>query len=185
MTESSHRIPTQPIPKPINNSFSRRFGLSTTGVGLFLFLLGAVPQYFGLDNSEAIGFVQVGVFTIGLLLICLGGSFALNSLWPRYWRSIAADIGLRLAWSGWVMAGVSAMADIIGLGTRPLRTSFTFFGPWQGYGVLLGEGLIFIGFLMMIPFRKEYPIEKPEEEEEVSEEESGETEPQISISIEN
>ena len=185
MTENESRIPTQPIPKPINNNFSRRVGLITTGVGLLLFLLGAVPQYFGLDNSEAIGFVQVGVFTFGLLLINLGGTFALYSLWPQGWRSISADIGLRLAWSGWVMAATAALADILGLGTRPLATSYTFFGPWQGYGVLVGEGVIFIGFLMMIPFRKEYPIEKPEEEGEVLEEESGETEPKVSISIEN
>ena len=184
MTENESRIPTQPIPKPINNNFSRRFGLITAGVGLLLFLLGSFPQYFGLDNSEVIGFVQVGVFTFGLLLICLGGSFALNSLWPQSWRSIAADIGLRLAWSGWVMAATAALADILGLGTRPLATSFTFFGPWQARGVMIGEVFIFIGFLMMIPFQKEYPFKPPEESDE-DPEPPEEDSPGIHISIEN
>ena len=187
MTENQNRIPTQPIPKPINNTFSRRFGLITAGVGLLMFLVGAVPQYFGLDNSEAIGFVQVGVFTLGLLLICLGGTFALNSLWPPHWRSIAADIGLRLAWSGWVMAATAAMADILGLGTRQLRTSFTFFGPWQMRGVLVGQVFIFIGLLMMVPFQKEYPPRPPEDEPEDSEalEQGEDDSPKVSISIEN
>jgi hypothetical protein len=144
-------------PKPINNTFIRRFGLIATGVGLILFLIGSMPQLFGLDISEAVGFVQVGVFTIGLLLITLGGSYALNSLWPRHWRSIAADIGLRVAWSGWVLAGVSALADILGLGTSPLIVTHTYFGYWQARGVLLGEAVIFIGFLLMIPYKRDFP----------------------------
>jgi hypothetical protein len=93
----------------------------------------------------------------------VGGSFALTSLWPRHWRSIAADIGLRVAWSGWVMAAVAALADILGLGTRPLTTTTTFFGFWQARGILLGEALIFIGFFLMIPFQKEFPVQEEEE----------------------
>ena len=166
MTENP-ATPQPPLtPKPINNTFSRRFGLVATGVGLLMFLLGAVPQWFGVDNSEAIGFVQVGVFTMGLLLICVGGTFALNSLWPRHFRSLAADIGLRVAWSGWVLAAVAALADILGLGTRPLSTSYTFFGFWQARGVLLGETLIFIGFFLMIPFQKEFPLQEADKDDE-------------------
>jgi hypothetical protein len=153
-------------PRPINNTFNRRFGLTTTGIGFVLFLLGSVPQAFGLDISEAVGFVQVGVFTFGLLLICLGGSYALNSLWPKHWRSLAADIGLRVAWSGWVLAAVAATADIIGLGTSPLSTTQTYFGFWQARGVLIGEAVIFIGFLMMIPYKRDFPPPPSEVEPE-------------------
>jgi hypothetical protein len=100
---------------------------------------------------------------------------ALNSLWPDHWRSIAADFGLRIAWSGWVLAAISALADIIGLGTQPLSTSYTFFGFWQARGVLIGEGLIFIGFVLMIPFKKEFPPlpADPETEELPAEGSSG------------
>ena len=154
MSENSQQELT---PKPINNTFTRRFGLIVTGVGLLLFLIGSVPQLFGLDISEAVGFVQVGVFTMGLLLITMGGTFAINSLWPRHWRSIAADIGLRVAWSGWVLAGVAAMADILGLGTSPLILTHTYFGHWQARGVLIGEAVIFIGFLLMIPYKRDFP----------------------------
>lgn len=200
MTDSAPSQLNPPAPRLINNTVSRRFGVITTAVGLLLFVLGSVPQLFGLDNSVAIGFVQIGVFTLGLLLICIGGSFALNSLWPRHWRSIAADIGLRVAWSGWVMSAVAALADIIGLGTRPLATSYIFYGFWQARGVLLGEVLIFIGFFMMIPFQKEFPpefveesavVESPTEgeaqeaaEEQSPPEEESKADSRISISIE-
>ncbi len=83
------------------------------------------------------------------------------------------------------MSAVAAMADIIGLGTRPIATSYIFYGFWQARGVLIGEVLIFIGFFMMIPFQKEFPPEF--QEEPATEEESGpeeESERGISISIE-
>jgi hypothetical protein len=153
-------------PRPLNNTVSRRAGLISTTVGLLLCLLGSVPQTIGMNNSVAIGFVQLGVLTLGLLLICIGGSLALSSLWPSYWRSIAADIGLRVAWSGWVLAAVAAMADVLGLGTRPLSSAFIFFGFWQARGVLLGEAMIFIGFLLMIPFQREFPPPPSEGEPE-------------------
>jgi len=132
----------------------RRFGIGSALVGFFLFLLGADPGLFGLDRSEAIGFVQVGLFTFGLLLICFGGTMSLNSLWPENWKSIAADIGLRLAWTGFVIALAAGMADIFGLGTRPIFSDTPFFGFWQARGVLIGQIVIIIGLLMMIPYRK-------------------------------
>lgn len=145
----------------------RRIGLIFTGIGLLVFLIGAKPGWFGLDISVAIGVVQIGVFSLGLLLLCLGGTFTLHSLWPPHWRSIPADIGLRLAWSGLVMAIISGMADVLGLGTRPLTTSFTFFGYWQARGVVVGEILMLIGFFMMIPFQKEFPPPPQEEGDEL------------------
>jgi hypothetical protein len=159
--------PQKPTPsRRINNVSVRRLGLTLTGLGILVFLLGAVPQWFGLDNSEAVGFVQVAVFSVGLLLICLGGTWAIGSLWPAHWRSLIADIGLRLTWSGWVFAIIAALADVFGLGTRPLSTSYTFFGPWQAAGVMIGEGIMFVGFLMMIPWQKEFPPEETEDSEE-------------------
>ena len=155
-------------PRRINDQLGRRAGLIFTGVGLMVFILGAKPDWFGLNISEAIGVVQIGVFSFGLLLIGLGGTFALHSLWPPHWRSIPADIGLRLAWSGVVMAIISGMADVLGLGTRPLSSSFTFFGYWQARGVVIGQVLMLIGFFMMIPFQSEFPP-PPQEQQEDSE----------------
>ncbi len=148
-----------------NHVTQRRFGIGIALFGFLLFVLGADPGFFGLDRSEAIGFVQVGLFTFGLLLICLGGTMSLNSLWPENWKSILEEIGLRLVWTGFVIAMAAGMADIFGLGTRPLTTSTTFFGFWQARGVLIGQVVIVIGFLMMIPYRKpKLSIEDDDEE---------------------
>jgi len=167
-------------PRRINNVFIRRFGITLTILGMAVFTVGAMPGWFGLDISEAVGFIQVAVFSGGLLMICIGGSYTLGSLWPRHWRSIPADIGLRLAWSGWVFAVVSALADVFGLGTRPLAVSFTFFGPWQARGVMIGEAIMLIGFVLMIPFQKEFP---PDPDEEDTSSEIGETPEESKIKI--
>ena len=60
-------------------------------------------------------------------------------------------------WTGFVIAMASGMADVFGLGTRPIATTTIFFGYWQARGVLAGEIVMAIGFLMMIPFRKPQP----------------------------
>lgn len=143
--------------KPVNGKLTKRVGSVLTLLGLTIFLLGADPEFFGMDRSPVIGFVQVIVFSFGLVILTLGGSISLNSLWPPGQRSILADIGLRLVWTGLVVAIAAGMADLFGLGTRPLTESLTYFGYWQARGVLFGEIIILIGFILMIPFRLPSP----------------------------
>jgi len=119
---------------------------------MLVFLVGAKPEWFNLDRSPVVGFVQIAVFLIGLALICVGGYIGLAALWGKGQRSIAADIGLRLISTGYVISVFTGMADIFGMGTQPLP-AVPFFGPWQARGVELGQLFIAVGFLMMIPFR--------------------------------
>lgn len=128
-----------------------RFSLVTVAFGLFVLTVGAKPGWFGWDRSPVVGFIQISVFLIGLALICLGGYVGLAALWGREQRSILADIGMRLVGTGFVLAVFTGMADIFGLGTQP-PPMVPFFGPWQAGGVLVGQIVIAIGFLMMIPW---------------------------------
>ena len=130
-----------------------RFGLFTTLLGLLIFAMGAKPEWFGLDRSPVVGFVQIAVFLVGLGLISLGGYIGLVSLWGNEERSIAADIGLRLVATGYVLAVFIGMADVFGMGTQPLP-DVPFFGPLQATGMEIGQAVIALGFLMVIPFRK-------------------------------
>jgi len=130
----------------------KRVGLAITVVGMIVFLLGAAPNWFGLDRSPVVGFVQIGVFIFGLGLVSVGGYFTLDALWRDQQKGIAAEIGARLVGTGYVIAMASGMADVFGLGTRPLP-SVPFFGYWQGRGVLIGEIVVILGLLMMLPFR--------------------------------
>ncbi len=136
-----------------------RFGLVVTLIGFFLFTLGAAPEFYGLDRSPVVGFVQIAVFLFGLGLICIGGYISLSSLWNGQERTLIADIGLRLVATGYVISFVSGLADVFGMGSQPWP-QIPAFGFWQATGVIIGQVVIVIGFLMMIPPRSTY-LENP------------------------
>jgi len=132
--------------------FRIRFSLISVAIGLFIFMVGTKPSWFGWDRSPVVGFVQIAVFLIGLALICVGGFVGLSALWGKDQRSIIADIGLRLVGTGYVIAVFTGMADVFGMGTQPLP-KVPYFGPWQAGGVLIGQSVIALGFLMLIPYQ--------------------------------
>jgi hypothetical protein len=128
-----------------------RVGLTTTLIGFLVFLLGTRPSLFWLDRSPVVGFVQIAVFLIGLAFICIGGYMSLAILWKPGTHSIAADIGLRLVATGYLISVFSGMADVFGFGSHP-SPMVPYFGPWQARGVEIGEIIIAAGFLLLIPY---------------------------------
>jgi hypothetical protein len=128
-----------------------RFSLICVGLGLFIFVIGAKPNWFGWERSVIVGFIQITVILVGLALICAGGYVGLSALWGKEPRTIIADIGLRLIGTGYVIAVFAGMADMFGMGSQGLP-KVPYFGPWQAGGVLIGEFVIAIGFLMLIPY---------------------------------
>jgi len=130
-----------------------RTGLLITLAGFLIFLVGARPGMLGLDRSPIIGFIQIAVFLVGLGIMCVGGFISLTALWGNRPIGIAADIGLRMVATGYVIAVFAGMADIFGFGSHSLP-KLPFFGPWQARGVEAGEAFIALGFLMMLPFHK-------------------------------
>jgi hypothetical protein len=129
-----------------------RFSVISVVLGLLIFAIGTKPNWFGWDRTPVVGFTQIVVFLVGLALICLGGFVGLSSLWGREQRSIIADIGLRLVGTGYVITIFTGLADVFGMGSQSLP-KVPYFGPWQAGGVLIGEVVIAIGFLMVIPYR--------------------------------
>lgn len=129
-----------------------RIGLTLVTVGQIIFILGADPGLFGLDRSPVTGFIQIAVLLVGLAAICLGGYLTLNSLWNGFQKTIAADVGLRLVATGYVIAVAAGMADVFGFGTHILPV-IPYFGPLQAIGVMIGEIMIGIGFVMLIPYQ--------------------------------
>ena len=128
-----------------------RFSLICVGIGLFIFVTGAKPNWFGWDRSPVVGFVQIAIFLVGLSLLCVGGYIGLAALWGKEQRTIIADIGLRLIGTGYVIAVFTGMADVFGMGSQALP-KVPYFGPWQAGGVLMGQFVIAVGFLMLIPY---------------------------------
>ena len=129
-----------------------RVGLFITLAGFFIFIVGAKPDWLGWDRSPVVGFVQIAVFLVGLAIICMGGYIGLLALWGNNQRSIAADIGMRLVSTGYVISVFAGMADVFGMGTH-LLPNVPYFGPVQATGVVLGEIVIAVGFLLLIPYK--------------------------------
>ena len=129
-----------------------RFSLTCVGIGLFIFVIGAKPNWFGWSTIPEVGFFQVVVFLIGLALVCIGGFIGISALWGREERSILADFGARLIGTGYVISAFAGMADIFGMGAQTLPDT-PYFGPLQASGVLIGQFVIAVGFLMFIPYQ--------------------------------
>ena len=137
-----------------------RTGLTITLLGLFVFMVGAKPNWFGWDRSPVVGFVQIAVFLVGLAMICVGGYTGLLALWKGMQRTIAADIGVRLVSTGYVIAVFAGMADVFGMGSHFLPEDVPYFGPLQSSGVLIGEIVIAVGFLLLIPYQHQQRVEQ-------------------------
>lgn len=128
-----------------------RFSLIAVGLGLLIFAIGAKPNWFGWNRATVVGFVQIVVLLLGLGMICIGGHIGLTALWGKEQRSILADIGSRLIGTGYVITIFSGMADVFGMGAQTLPDN-PYFGPLQASGVLIGQFVIALGFLMLIPY---------------------------------
>lgn len=147
---------TQTIPRPVLERVRVRIGLGLALLGFLMFLLGSDPGIIGFNRSPATGYLQILVFLVGLLVICVGGYLALAGLWNGYEKTIIADVGLRMVATGYVVAVGSGMADLLGFGSHVYPIT-PFFGPLQEGGVILGEAVIGVGFLLLIPYRPPQP----------------------------
>jgi hypothetical protein len=144
-------VPTDTSPDAVPSRLRIRFGLFTVLIGLLIFMIGTKPSIFALDRSPVVGFVQISVFLVGLAIICVGGYISLLAFWKNGERTIPADIGSRMVATGYVVAVFAGMADVFGFGSQPLP-NIPYFGPWQALGVEIGEALIAVGFLLLVPF---------------------------------
>ena len=138
-------------PKPRNIKLRINIGIGLTIAGFLVFLLGADPGFVNLNRSPVVGFVQTAMFSSGLAILCLGGFIGLKACQrPGHYQTLAQDVGIRLVATGYLIALVSGMADVFGFGTQAYP-ALPFFGPWQAAGVIVGEIVIAVGFLLYLP----------------------------------
>jgi hypothetical protein len=148
---------TDAVPvRKTNGKLRIRLGLGVTIFGFIVYLLGAEPGLFFLDRSPVVGFVQIATFLVGLGFICLGGYISLAALWNGGPKTIASDIGLRLVSTGYVIAVACGMADIFGFGSNNFPV-IPIFGIYQQLGVILGEIVIAVGLILLVPFKEPQP----------------------------
>lgn len=119
-------------------------------LGLILIILAMAAEVLGLDLTPGFGMVQMFELLLGLTLLTLAGYMRIHRSRPaNVPRSLQADIGVRLGATGLVLAYVSGLADLIGIGTH-VDPSFDrpFVGPLQLGGLLIGILMITAGLLL-------------------------------------
>ena len=119
--------------------------------GLLFFLIGVQPDLIGMNRSQTVGFVQIGVWLFGLALILLGAYATVRVVRNGKPTSLLADIGLRLIATGYVVAATASLADFIGVGAQHMPNIF--FGPVQMIGLVTGVVLSLLGVILYWPRR--------------------------------
>lgn len=134
------------------HAFWIRIWLTAVLVGSFLFLLGINPDLIGMDRSPVVGFIQVGVWLFGLVLVLIGGYASIRIVRNGRPNSLRAEVGERLVATGYVVAAAASLADFIGIGsdTIPELT----FGPIQIIGLSAGLFLCFLGLILYWPWKR-------------------------------
>jgi hypothetical protein len=135
---------------PIEESRLARFGIALIVVGFFVFVIGIFPALIRLDITPGFGVTQILIFLLGLGLMTLGGYVYTYATRQRArQRRLRHEVGVRLVATGYVLCCVSAIADIIGIGSHNIPSyPAPFFGVWQSSGVLLGVLVIILGLFL-------------------------------------
>jgi len=132
----------------------RQVGAALLGLGFAVALVGAKPEWFHLSLSPAIGLLQLLTFLFGLGLAALGAYLRLLAAWRVHDAlPLRADLGVRIAATGYILVAVAALADILGFGSHP-NPSEAYFGPWQRWGMGIGLGVMMVGFLIALPWHR-------------------------------
>lgn len=138
----------------MNNSSSKQIRNIVTVflflLGLLLLLLAFAADYLGIDLTPGFGVIQMVAFLGGMTLLTLSTFLFLNTKRPKDApRSLQAEISTRLIATGLVLAYVTGLSDLIGIGTH-VDPAFDrpFVGPLQLGGILIGVGLILFGLVL-------------------------------------
>lgn len=119
-------------------------------IGVLIFLVGINPDLIGMNRSPAVGFVQVWTWLLGLALALLGASLALRVVRNGRATTLLNDVGLRLAATGYVIAGAASLADFIGIGSHAIPALK--FGKIQVAGLVVGLILGVVGLVLYSPW---------------------------------
>jgi len=140
-------------PQKLRNA---RFWAALSIAGILIFTIGIAPQIIGMNRSLVIGFVQIGVWLVGLALVLIGAFAIVRVVRNRRFMSLRADIGMRLIATGYVVSATASLADFVGVGAQ--RMPGISFGPLQVFGLVMGIIVSVFGLFLYWPrVRKEDP----------------------------
>lgn len=118
-------------------------------IGLFIFMIGIYPNIIGMDRSPVVGFVQIGVWLLGLGILLLGSTMTVKVIRNGHPNSLRSEVGLRLIATGYVFAVAASFADFLGIGSHALPGIS--YGPLQVTGLVLGVLVSLFGVILYWP----------------------------------
>ena len=119
-------------------------------LGVFLAIVALAADYLGLDITPGFGVIQTVALLAGLTLLTIAAFSYLHARRPKDApKSLQAEIATRLIATGLVLSYVTALSDLIGIGTH-VNPNFSrpFVGPLQLGGIVIGLILIVVGLLL-------------------------------------
>lgn len=135
---------------PLDQSRLARLGIAFIVIGFFVFVIGVFPDLIRLNLTPGFGVTQIITFLLGIGFMALGGSIYMYATRHRArQRRLRHEVGIRLVSTGYVLCIVSAIADIIGIGSHNVpELPEPYFGLWQSGGVLVGVLIIVFGLFL-------------------------------------
>lgn len=120
-----------------------QFGIAIAALGIVLALMGLFPGVTGIQPAAGVGVVQFVMILIGFTLLDLGALIYVKfTLYVGRGANLTQQIGVRLALTGLVLAGLIGMADFLGFGSHVRsETGDVYFGQFQALG-LIGSLLV-------------------------------------------
>jgi predicted membrane protein len=128
-----------------------QFGIAIGALGVVLTFMSLFPGAIGMNNPTAgIGIVQFAGIMSGFMLLIMGALLYVKfTFYEGRVAGLAQQIGIRLALTGLVLAGMVGLADIFGFGSHPRSLeSDAFFGPLQAIGTLVGFAMSSLGVVV-------------------------------------
>lgn len=127
-------------------------GIAVGALGVVLALMGLFPGMTGAVDTPGMGVVQVFMILVGYGLLTFGALIYIKFMfYTQTPDNLPQQIGVRLALTGLLFAGLAGLADFLGFGSHTRNdTGDIFFGYWQAFGLLLSFGVTSVGVLMYI-----------------------------------
>jgi uncharacterized membrane protein len=127
-----------------------QFGIALGALGVVLTFMGLFPGVTGLEPASGIGIVQIFTILVGFTLLILGALIYVKfTFYPSQSATLAQQIGVRLALTGLLFAGMAGLSDVLGFGSHPRGPdSEPLFGFLQAFGLIGSFVLASIGVLV-------------------------------------
>ncbi|RMF81763.1 MAG: hypothetical protein D6737_04060 [Chloroflexi bacterium] len=125
-----------------------QFGIALGALGIMLTLMGLFPGMTGIQPTLGFGVLQIVTILTGLGFLLLGAIIYVKfTFYVAQPSNLAQQIGLRLAFTGYIFSSLAGLADVLGFGSHTAG-EVILLGPLQASGIIGGFVVSSLGILL-------------------------------------